>query len=98
MTKLACRPMPLRRRGERAAVQHDDLHCQLSRPLPCIKGYPPRVIHIIVTASAEGDYPVSLRIGDWLVDLTFVQPDGSAITLATFAGKPLLLIFLRHLA
>jgi hypothetical protein len=41
---------------------------------------------------------VTLRIGDRVADLTFVQPDGSVITLATFVGRPLLLIFLRHLA
>ena len=41
---------------------------------------------------------VTLKIGDVLEDLTFAQPDGSAITLAAFGGKPLLLIFLRHLA
>jgi peroxiredoxin len=41
---------------------------------------------------------VALRTGDRTEDLTFVQPDGSSIRLAAFAGRPLLLVFLRHLA
>jgi hypothetical protein len=41
---------------------------------------------------------VALPIGERVRDLTFVQPDGSAITLQAFAGRPLLVIFLRHLA
>jgi peroxiredoxin len=41
---------------------------------------------------------MTLRIGDRVDDLTFLQPDGSAVTLAAFAGRPLLLVFLRHLA
>ena len=39
-----------------------------------------------------------LRLGDRVSDLAFVQSDGSGLTLAAFAGRPLLLIFLRHLA
>jgi peroxiredoxin len=39
-----------------------------------------------------------LRIGDPAGDLTLARPDGSAVALAAFAGRPLLLIFLRHLA
>lgn len=31
-------------------------------------------------------------------DLTFVGPDGAAVRLRDFAGRPLLLLFLRHLA
>jgi hypothetical protein len=54
--------------------------------------------HNRTTAFAEGDEPVALRIGDRVGGLTLVQPDGSVITLAAFAGRPLLLIFLRHLA
>jgi hypothetical protein len=54
--------------------------------------------HNRVTTIAEGDEPVALRIGDRVGGLTFVQPDGSVITLAAFAGRPLLVIFLRHLA
>jgi hypothetical protein len=41
---------------------------------------------------------MALRIGDRVGGLTFLQPDGKAVTLAAFAGRPLLLIFLRHLA
>ena len=41
---------------------------------------------------------MAMKTGDLLEDLTFTKPDGSIITLAAFAGKPLLLIFLRHLA
>jgi hypothetical protein len=39
-----------------------------------------------------------LQPGDRVSDLTFVQPDGQSVTLATFTGRPLLVIFLRHLA
>src|SRR5262249_61034675 len=42
--------------------------------------------------------PVPMRIGETVGDLAFVRPDGAAVTLAAFAGRPLLLIFLRHLA
>jgi hypothetical protein len=38
-----------------------------------------------------------LPLGSKVDDLTFVQPDGQSIALAAFAGRPLLLIFLRHL-
>jgi hypothetical protein len=41
---------------------------------------------------------VALRFGDRATDLAFVRADGSILTLAAFAGKPLVLIFLRHLA
>jgi peroxiredoxin len=41
---------------------------------------------------------MALKNGDLVQDLTFAQPDGSVITLAAFVGKPLLLIFLRHVA
>jgi hypothetical protein len=41
---------------------------------------------------------VALRVGDRVGNLTFVQRDGDAVALAAFAGRPLLLIFLRHLA
>jgi hypothetical protein len=39
-----------------------------------------------------------LHIGDRAGDLELKRPDGSPVTLAAFAGRPLLLIFLRHLA
>lgn len=38
------------------------------------------------------------RIGEPVEDLVFLKPDGSPLPLRTFEGKPLLLIFLRHLA
>jgi hypothetical protein len=42
---------------------------------------------------------VALRIGDPVENLTLLQPDGSVLALAAaFAGRPLLLVFLRHLA
>jgi hypothetical protein len=41
---------------------------------------------------------VALRIGDRVGELVFAQPDGSAVTLAAFGSRPLLLVFLRHLA
>jgi hypothetical protein len=36
--------------------------------------------------------------GEAAGDLSFLQPDGTPVRLAHFLGKPLLLIFLRHLA
>ena len=46
----------------------------------------------------EGEVPVVLRVGDRVDNLTFVGPDSRLVPLAAFAGRPLLLIFLRHLA
>jgi hypothetical protein len=40
---------------------------------------------------------VTLRIGERADKVTLVRPDGAAVALAAFAGRPLLLIFLRHL-
>jgi hypothetical protein len=45
-----------------------------------------------------GDESVTLQIDKRVENLTFLQPDGNALALAAFAGRPLLLIFLRHLA
>ena len=39
-----------------------------------------------------------MHLGDRVPELTFQRPDGSAVTLRDFSGKPLLVIFLRHLA
>lgn len=39
-----------------------------------------------------------LQIGDRASDVAFERPDGGRLTVADFAGRPLLLIFLRHLA
>jgi peroxiredoxin len=41
---------------------------------------------------------MALQIGDIPGDLTFSRPDGTSISLSAFAGRSLLLIFLRHLA
>lgn len=41
---------------------------------------------------------MAYRIGDRVDDFTFEKPDGSPLSLRSFAGKPLVLIFLRHLA
>ena len=41
---------------------------------------------------------MNMNIGDVVPDLTFVKPDGSARALADFAGRRLLIVFLRHLA
>lgn len=38
------------------------------------------------------------NIGDDVSDAAFLRPDGAPVTLRDFAGRPLLLIFLRHLA
>jgi hypothetical protein len=41
---------------------------------------------------------VTLKIDDLVENLTLAKSDGGVITIAAFAGRPLLLIFLRHLA
>lgn len=41
---------------------------------------------------------MSVAVGEPVGDFTFVQPDGTPIELRSFHGKPLLLVFLRHLA
>jgi peroxiredoxin len=51
----------------------------------------------MVLVPARSERTVTLKMGDRVSDFTFVQRDGKALTLATFAGRPLLLIFLRHL-
>jgi peroxiredoxin len=39
-----------------------------------------------------------LAIGDAVPDLTFLRPDGSPWRLTEMTARPLVLIFLRHLA
>jgi peroxiredoxin len=41
---------------------------------------------------------MALKIGDAVPDFTFLRPDGSPLRLNEVATRPLLLIFLRHLA
>jgi peroxiredoxin len=41
---------------------------------------------------------VTLHVGDQAPDCVFQRPDGTAVRLSEFRGKPLVLIFLRHLA
>jgi peroxiredoxin len=41
---------------------------------------------------------MALRIGDRVDALTLLRPDGTPVALSAFAGKVVLLIFLRHLA
>ena len=41
---------------------------------------------------------MALQPGDPVGDLTLLRPDGSPLTLRELAGRPLLLVFLRHLA
>jgi hypothetical protein len=41
---------------------------------------------------------VALQVGDRVGDFAFVRPDGSSLRLAELTARPLLLIFLRHLA
>ncbi len=38
-----------------------------------------------------------MRIGDEVGSLVFLRPEGGTVSLTAFAGRPLLLIFLRHL-
>jgi hypothetical protein len=40
---------------------------------------------------------MTLPHGAKVPDLVFVRPDGTPVRLATFAGRPLVLVFLRHL-
>jgi peroxiredoxin len=41
---------------------------------------------------------MALQVGDRAPELAFLGPDGSEVSLDAFRGRPLLLIFLRHLA
>ncbi len=41
---------------------------------------------------------MALRVGDPVPDFTFLRPDGTPLRLAEIEARPLLLIFLRHLA
>jgi peroxiredoxin len=41
---------------------------------------------------------MALAIGDALPDFTFLRPDGSELHLSEVPTRPLVLIFLRHLA
>jgi hypothetical protein len=40
---------------------------------------------------------MSLRVGEHPGDLYFIRPDGSPVSISAFLGRPLVLIFLRHL-
>jgi peroxiredoxin len=39
-----------------------------------------------------------MRLGEVVPDVEFRREDGSAVRLSEFGGRPLLLVFLRHLA
>lgn len=39
-----------------------------------------------------------IAIGDVVENYSFLRPDGTPVDLASFQGRPLLLLFLRHLA
>ena len=39
-----------------------------------------------------------LQLGDRVGDLVVLRPDGTPVSLSAFLGKPLLMVFLRHLA
>ena len=39
-----------------------------------------------------------IKTGDAVGDLVFLRPDGSELHLSEFRGRPVVLIFLRHLA
>ena len=41
---------------------------------------------------------MTLHLGDRVDGLTLLRPDGTPVALADFAGKVVLLVFLRHLA
>lgn len=38
------------------------------------------------------------RLGDKVDNLELLRPDGTPVHIAGFAGRPLVLVFLRHLA
>jgi peroxiredoxin len=39
-----------------------------------------------------------LALGTTMADFTFQKPDGADVQLREFRGRPLLVVFLRHLA
>jgi hypothetical protein len=41
---------------------------------------------------------MAVQPGEAVGDFTFLRPDGTPVLLSAFRGRPLLLIFLRHLA
>jgi hypothetical protein len=41
---------------------------------------------------------VALQVGERAPDLIFVGPNGGEVPLAGYFGRPLLMVFLRHLA
>jgi hypothetical protein len=41
---------------------------------------------------------ITVILGEQVSELTFLKPTGEPIPLRAFLGKPLLLVFLRHLA
>jgi hypothetical protein len=41
---------------------------------------------------------MSILLGAVVDDFSFLKPDGSPLALRSFAGQPLIVIFLRHLA
>ena len=53
---------------------------------------------MIPNSKIQRSNAVALRIGDRISDLAFLRADSSVVTVAAFAGRPLVLIFLRHLA
>ena len=41
---------------------------------------------------------MSLQVGELVPNCTFLRPDETEVRLSGFEGKPLVVIFLRHLA
>ncbi len=41
---------------------------------------------------------MAINVGDTVPDFSFQKPEGGDMALRDFAGRPLLVIFLRHLA
>jgi peroxiredoxin len=41
---------------------------------------------------------MTLRIGDQVGDVELLRPDGTPVGLSEFTGRPLVVVFLRHLA
>jgi hypothetical protein len=52
----------------------------------------------VATPNWIGTKPLPLHLGDTVDDLVLLRLDGSECHLTDFRGRPLVLIFLRHLA
>jgi hypothetical protein len=49
-------------------------------------------------AGKQEKHAMALAVHEVVPELTFLDPDGGPVTLSSFRGRPLLLVFLRHVA